>query len=109
MKKILWSMFVISSMIFANNCYQINNSSDREACLGNAYSTNNNDAKNIILGNCYSLSNRSNSSGLREVCVNRKQGCYSLKDSDAMSACVSCNGNNKWARMYAVGYKMTCY
>lgn len=92
-----------------NNCYGINDSSDRQACLGDAYGTDNKDARNIILNHCYSLSDQARKNGLQQVCLNQKQGCYNLTDSDSRNACVSCNGSNKWARMFAVGYKMTCY
>lgn len=117
MRKIIrFSLLAIICNLFASiavanndNCYQISDSSAREACLGNAYSTDNEDARNIILNNCYSLSDWANKKGLREVCVNGKDGCYSLNDSDAVSACVSCGGSNKWARLYAVGYNMSCY
>jgi len=114
-KLIILVLFTMNSLLvpvaIANDdsCYQISDSSDRAACLGHAYSTNNEDARNIILDNCYSLSRDARNNGLREVCANGRSGCYSLKDSDAMSACVSCNGSNKWARMYAVGYQMSCY
>ncbi|MCX7544403.1 hypothetical protein [Marinicella gelatinilytica] len=91
-------------------CYQISdNDSAVQACLGNAYSTKSENARNIILGNCYSLDNWANDNGLRSVCVNGKNGCYSLEEKDVVSKCISCNGNNRWARMYAVGYKMSCY
>lgn len=92
------------------NCYKINNDSSAiQACLGNAYATDSNDARQIILGNCYSLSDSANKKGLTQVCVNGKNGCYSLKDSDDTYACTTCNGSNQWLRTYAVGYKMTCY
>jgi len=106
---LLSSLVVTFSYANNSNCYQISNSSDREACLGHAYSTDNKDARNIILKNCYLLSNRANESGLRQVCLYKKQGCYSLKSSKAVNSCVSCSGSNKWARMYAVGYLMQCY
>lgn len=113
MKKIVLCtvIMLISMASFASddNCYQISDSSDREACLGNAYSTDDTDARNIILGNCYSLSDWANKKGLREVCVNGRDGCYSVSGGDAVSACVSCDGSNKWARLYAVGYNMSCY
>lgn len=91
-----------------NKCYEIKNSSDREACLGNAYGTDNKDAQNIIKNNCYVLSDWANKKGLQAVCSNGKSGCYSLNDSEAVYSCNSCNGSNKWARLYAVGYNMTC-
>jgi hypothetical protein len=109
MKKILiLTISLLSVNILANSCYNLD-SSDREACLGNAYSTNNKDARNIILGNCYSLSNYANNNGLRSVCINGKDGCYSLNNSSDISSCVSCNGSNKWARVYATGNKLSCY
>jgi hypothetical protein len=108
MKNILF-LLALSIGLFANSCYQLSDSSKREACLGNAYSTNNKDAREIILGNCYSLSNWANDVGLRAVCVDGKNGCYSIKGSKAMNACVSCNGSNQWARTFATGVLMNCY
>ena len=90
------------------NCYAITNDSHREACLGNAYSTDNPDARNIILKSCFNLSDYANKRGLREVCLNQKSGCSSI-DSNDRYKCESCNGSNKWARLYAVGQVMQCY
>jgi len=102
-------LMIISSFSNGNSCYQLRSDSAVQACLGNAYSTKSEDAKNIILGNCYSLSDRANDNGLRDVCIRGKKGCYSLRDTDAVYPCTSCNGSNKWARVYATGYSMTCY
>ena len=90
-----------------NFCYSFSEQVKVQACLGNAYSTNEN-ARNIILGNCYSLTGY-NKDGMTQVCVTGKRGCYSLKGSETISACVSCDGNNRWLRMYAAGAGSRCY
>ncbi len=79
----------------------------REACLGNAYATNEN-ARHVILGNCYAISGH-DKDGMIAVCTQGKSGCYALKNSDTMSSCVSCDGNNRWLRMYAAGASTRCY
>lgn len=114
MKKMMIALiFVFMSLAaYAGNnddCYKIDNISDREACMGNAYATNNSNARNIILGHCYALDDEANSSGLRDICLRGRDGCYALKDSSEIQECLNCNGSRKWARLYAVGYIMTCY
>ena len=100
---------VLSRSDNSSICYQLDNASDVSACLGDIHATNNEDVKKIILGECYSLSGWANDNGLREVCVNKISGCYSLSDADDVHTCVSCNGSNQWLRMYAIGHVMSCF
>lgn len=90
-----------------NFCFTLKSQNAIEACLGNAYSTNEN-ARNVILGNCYSITGY-NKDGMIQVCTQGKNGCYSLKGSDTVHGCVSCDGSRRWLRMYAAGALINCY
>jgi len=114
-------IFVIVSLVLSiyadvssqiTNCYQLKDES-RAICLGHRVNDPTGlyrDANKILQGHCYSLGETYTYMGIGQVCRKGREGCYSIPNyPEAQAACLSCNGSNQWARVFASGTIMNCY